>query len=150
MSIKVFRPPNKATYVEGAMTLGLEIRNITKLIQQLEEGLEPDVATRLAKRMGLPLENLLMLLGISSRSIKTALENKKRLSRPTSKILYRIARVLERALDVFQGDEEKAVRWLITPKFGLGNEIPLKFAGTEVGGECVFELLQERVQGGVA
>ncbi len=70
MPIEVFQPPKTVSYVDGATVLGLKIRNVTDLIQQLESGLEPTVVIRLAKRMGLPLKNLLMLLGISGRSIK--------------------------------------------------------------------------------
>ncbi len=61
-----------------------------------------------------------------------------------------MGRISERALEIFHGDQEKAVRWLTTPSFGLNNEIPLRFARTEVGGECVLELLEELIDGGVA
>ena len=82
--------------------------------------------------------------------MKTALKNNTRLSRDKSQVFYRIGRIFEQALKVFHGDEEKAVRWMTTPKFGLNNATPLRFSRTEVGGKCVLELLEELVLGGVA
>jgi putative toxin-antitoxin system antitoxin component (TIGR02293 family) len=140
----------EVAYVEGTVTLGLQIRNITELIQQLERGLEPTAATSLAKRLCLPLDEFVAQFGISSRLLKISLKNKTRLSRDKSQVFYRIGRIFEQALKVFHGDEEKAARWMTTPKYGLNNATPLRFARTEVGGECVLDLLEELVLGGVA
>lgn len=150
MQVNYYRPPTVIVYIEGTVILGLEIRNITELIQQLEEGLEPIVANRLAKHMGLSLENVLMPLGISTRAIKMAFKNKTRVSRAVSQSLYRIGRIFERTLEVFHSDQTKASLWMMTPSFGLNNETPLRFARTEVGGVCVLELLEEIKHGGLA
>jgi putative toxin-antitoxin system antitoxin component (TIGR02293 family) len=150
MQIKVFYPPTEVANVEGADALGLQIRNKGELIQLLEQGLEPVVVTRLGVLLRLPLERFFMQLGIPSRTVKAALKNKTRLSLGKSQVFYRIGRIVERTLKVFHGDEEKAARWITTPKLGLNHETPLRFARTEVGGECVLELLEELVLGGVA
>jgi putative toxin-antitoxin system antitoxin component (TIGR02293 family) len=150
MNTNVFTPPSQISYIEGAVTLGIHIRNTTELIQELEQGLESAVATRLAKHMRLPLEGFFTQAGIPSRSIKTALKTKSRLSTEKSEIMYRLGRIFERTLKVFHGNEEKAARWMVTPKFGLNNETPLKYARTEPGGESVLELLEEIIDGGVA
>lgn len=150
MQVNHYRPPTVIVYIEGTVILGLEIRNITELIQQLEEGLEPIVANRLAKHMGLPLENVLMSLGISTRAVKMAFKNKTRVSRAVSQSLYRTGRIFERTLEVFHSDQTKAARWMMTPSFGLNNETPLRFARTEVGGVSVLELLEEIKHGGLA
>jgi putative toxin-antitoxin system antitoxin component (TIGR02293 family) len=150
MLTTVFHLPTDVAFIEGARTLGLQIRNTTALIQQLEQGFEAVAVTCLAKRLCLPIEDFCDQLGSPSRSFNMALKNHKRISRANSQLVYRLGRIFERSLKIFHGDEKKAARWMVTPQFGLNNATPLRFARTEVGGECVLALLDELIDGGVA
>ena len=107
MSTNVFTPPSQISYIEGSTTLGIQIRNTTELIQELEQGLDAAVATRLAKHLRLPLEGFFTQAGIPSRSIKTALKAKSRLSTDKSETMYRLGRIFERTLKVFHGNDSK-------------------------------------------
>ena len=146
----VFQIPTAVTLIEGAQTLGLQIRNISELIQHLEQGLKPAVARRLAEHVRVPLTTLYKDLDVAARTITKAKKDRTPLSRDKSETLYRAARIFERTLRLFHGDEAKAAHWMITPKFGLGGATPLQYARTEPGGESVLELLEELLDGGVA
>jgi len=45
------------------------------------------------------------------------------------------------AVDLFEGDTVAAMKWLQSPQAGLGGEIPLEFASTEVGMREVENLI---------
>ena len=53
----------------------------------------------------------------------------------------RIARVLGRAVQLFEGDSARAQCWLETPSRALGNQRPLKAAETEIGAREVEDLI---------
>jgi putative toxin-antitoxin system antitoxin component (TIGR02293 family) len=52
-----------------------------------------------------------------------------------------------KAVEVLES-EENARQWLTSPQFGLGGEVPLEYAGTEVGAREVEDLLG-RIEYGV-
>ena len=58
-----------------------------------------------------------------------------------------VKRAFARAKETL-GSREKAVRWLQKPNRALGNEVPLRFANTEVGAREVESVLG-RIQHGV-
>ncbi|HEX7190811.1 MAG TPA: antitoxin Xre/MbcA/ParS toxin-binding domain-containing protein [Thermoanaerobaculia bacterium] len=62
--------------------------------------------------------------------------------------LFRVARVLARAIDLFDGDREAALEWLTKPQRALGDAVPLDLAATELGAHEV-EALALRLEHGV-
>jgi putative toxin-antitoxin system antitoxin component (TIGR02293 family) len=54
--------------------------------------------------------------------------------------LVQIARILQRCVEVFE-DLEKAKRWLKSPNYALGNQIPLNLLDTTEGIELVRDTL---------
>ena len=64
-----------------------------------------------------------------------------------SERIYRIARLYDRAVEVF-GGKEMGRKWLKGPAWALGNVPPLEFAETELGAQEVDDLLG-RIEHGV-
>ncbi|MAM00346.1 MAG: hypothetical protein CL583_18050 [Alteromonadaceae bacterium] len=80
------------------------------------------------------------VVGISGRT----LERRRRQGRLEPKDTDRVASlfsVLEDAVALFEGDEEKARRWLRTPVRGLANQTPLALLDTETGSRMVRDLI---------
>ena len=117
--------------------------------------LSPDNARALKMvRDGLPfstLENLVGVLGVAQREVAniigipaTTLSRRKRSGRLTqleSDRLMRIARLVEMAHRMMQGDGAAARRWMIAPHELLGGASPLAHASTEIGGREVEQLI---------
>ena len=85
-------------------------------------------------------------------SIPTSTLNRRRkagrLDRDESERAYRLARLVDRAADVF-GSVESGVEWLKRPQFALGGVTPLTYADTEPGAREVENVLG-RIEHGVA
>ncbi|WP_390899651.1 antitoxin Xre/MbcA/ParS toxin-binding domain-containing protein [Pseudomonas arsenicoxydans] len=79
-------------------------------------------------------------------TLKRRLERGQRLSTSESDRLFRIARVIAMAGVVF-GDEEKAKRWLSTPKFCFSGKNPLAMLTTFQGSHLVEEMLNQAAEG---
>jgi putative toxin-antitoxin system antitoxin component (TIGR02293 family) len=69
------------------------------------------------------------------------------LSQQESERLFRVARVLARAEELF-GNLEKAFRWLNSPIIVLSGATPLSLLDTEVGGKLVMDTLG-RIEHGI-
>jgi putative toxin-antitoxin system antitoxin component (TIGR02293 family) len=111
----------------------------TELIRKIQKGLRFSELETLQNSIDLPFEQLAAKLAIS----RSTLQRRKaagRLSPDESDKVMRLSRLLEHATKVF-GDIERARAWLKFPQRGLGNEVPLDYAETEVGAREVDDLL---------
>lgn len=109
------------------------------LIESLKKGLLLAELELLRASLGLPMDRLAPLLGIS----KATLHRRKaagRLDPAESDRVLRFARLMGKAIEVLE-TEENARSWLTSPQYGLGGAVPLEYAGTEVGAREVEELL---------
>jgi len=70
-----------------------------------------------------------------------------RLDPEESDRVVRFARLLGKAIEVLES-AENAQRWLRSPQLGLGGEVPLDYAESEVGAREVEDLLG-RIEFGV-
>lgn len=64
--------------------------------------------------------------------------------------LYRFARVLKAATELYGGDEEAAQRWLGEPARGLGGRKPVDMLATSAESESVLDLIGRLEHGVVA
>jgi putative toxin-antitoxin system antitoxin component (TIGR02293 family) len=118
----------------------------SKLIKLLQAGLPIKELVELQGCLDVSMEKLALKLGIS----KATLHRRKaqgRLGRAESDRVLRYARLMGKAVEVFES-EENARRWLTSAQFGLGGAVPLDYAETEVGGREVEDLLG-RIEYGV-
>ena len=117
-----------------------------RIIQDIQRGLPIAELDTLQQFLDMPIESLAPKLGIS----KATLHRRKaegRLGPGESDRLVRFARLMGKAVEVFEG-EEAARRWLKAPQVGLGGAVPLDYAETELGAREVEDLLG-RIEYGV-
>jgi putative toxin-antitoxin system antitoxin component (TIGR02293 family) len=118
----------------------------SQLIEVIRTGLPVQELTCLQGSLGVPMEKLIPMLGIS----KATFHRRKaggRLGPGESDRVVRFARLMGKAVEVMES-EENARHWLTSPQFGLAGAVPLEYAGTEVGAREVEDLLG-RIEYGV-
>ena len=111
----------------------------SSLIALIKAGLPVTELEALQNILNVPIDRLAPKLGIS----KATLHRRKlsgRLDAEESDRVVRFARLAGKALEVFE-DPETARAWLASPQFGLGGEVPLDYANTELGAREVESLL---------
>ena len=118
----------------------------SKMIAAIKGGLRVRELSLLQSSLDIPMERLAPKLGIS----RATLHRRKaggRLGPEESDRVVRFARLMGKAIEVFE-TEENARRWLKSPQVGLGGDVPLDYAETEVGAREVEDLLG-RIEYGV-
>lgn len=116
------------------------------IVHAIEVGLPISELDALQANLGIPLEHLASLLGISKATLHRR-KTQGRLDRAESDRVVRFARLAGRAVDVLEGPEN-ARRWLTSIQHGLGGVTPLDYAVTEAGAREVEDLLG-RIEFGV-
>ncbi len=133
--------------IHGPSSLGsVPALTPSMLIESLKAGLAVRELEDLRSSLGLPMDRLAPMLGIS----KATLHRRKaagRLDPAESDRVLRFARLMGTAVDVLE-NEQNARSWLASPQFGLGGAVPLEYAETEVGAREVEHLLG-RIEHGV-
>jgi putative toxin-antitoxin system antitoxin component (TIGR02293 family) len=116
-----------------------------QVIDLIREGVSGDSITRLADLISIPKNDVYNLLNLKARTAQRQVY--KNLDADKSGHLVQITRILQRCVEVFE-DLEKAKRWLKSPNYALGNQIPLNLLDTTEGIELVRDTLT-RIEYGV-
>jgi putative toxin-antitoxin system antitoxin component (TIGR02293 family) len=119
--------------------LGLHPGNRLQVIEAVAQGLEVSAFERVAAALGVTEKRLAELLRIKPSTLARR-KRIGRLSSEESERLYRMAFLVERAVQVL-GSLDGAQRWLTMDKRALGGVSPLVFAKTEPGAREVEDLL---------
>ena len=127
-------------------SIGVKSKNINDLILQIKKGLPTSSFEKLRKKLDVSDNLLSQIVKIPKRTLNRR-KQQGRLSAEESERLLRIARLYDKALDVFE-DEEAVEDWFKTPARGLAGTPPLKYADTELGAQEVERLLI-RIEHGV-
>lgn len=130
-------------YVES---IGVKSQNINDLILQIKKGLPISSFEKLRKKLDVSDNLLSQIVNIPKRTLNRR-KQQGRLNAVESERVLRIARLYDKALDVFE-DEEAAENWFKKPARGLAGTPPLKYADTELGAQEVERLLI-RIEHGV-
>ena len=120
--------------------LGIETTNAAQLVREIERGFSFGTLERVRRETGLPLDRLATSIGISPRTLTRRKKNSK-LKAWESDRLVSISRLLAFALELFEGDTEKAAHWFVQPNRALGDVSPLEMAATETGAREVENLI---------
>ncbi len=96
-------------------------------------------------RLGVTSGQLADALSIAARTLARR-KQEGRLRKDESERLYRLQRLFDRAVEVFESDEA-ARDWFRTPQRALGGSTPLAFADVEPGAREVEQLLGRIEQG---
>jgi putative toxin-antitoxin system antitoxin component (TIGR02293 family) len=127
--------------------LGLRSMHLPELLRLIARGLPFDSIERLQKNVGFDIDTLATLLQIPRRTL-TRRRSEGRFAPEESDRLVAAARLLSKALDLFEGNAEAARGWLLAPQLVLGGATPLDIAKTETGAREV-EILIDRLEQGI-
>ncbi len=130
----------------GIAVLKRQPRSLLDWVTLVRQGLPTSVVDEVTKAVQLTQAELSAALGIPER---TLIRRKKEgvLSPEESTKLLRLARVMQRAVEVFE-DPESAIDWLKTANRSLGGFSPLALLDTDIGTESVLDTLG-RIEHGV-
>lgn len=112
---------------------------LDRLIRAIQGGLGVEELADLQDSLGVPMEKLAPMLGISKATLHRR-KFGKRFGMAESERIVRYARLMGKAAEVMESTAN-ARRWLNSPQIGLGGAVPLEYAGTEIGAREVEDLL---------
>jgi putative toxin-antitoxin system antitoxin component (TIGR02293 family) len=121
-------------------SLGFSASRTDEVIRELERGLSFRSLKSFAAASGLPLSRISEILGIPERTLARR-RSAARLAPDESERLFRLSRLFDQALELFEGDRATAVKWLTTPRNALAEHTPLEYSRTEVGARAVEDLI---------
>ena len=127
-------------------SIGIKSKNIDDLIRKVQRGFPVSSFEKLRRKLDVSDNLLSQVINIPMRTL-TRRKQQGRLNVVESEKVLRIARLYDKALEVFE-DEEAAEKWLKEPARGLGGVIPLEYAKTELGAQEIEKLLI-RIEHGV-
>lgn len=120
--------------------IGLKVKNSVDLVKHVEKGLAFAAVESLQNQMKLASKEMAKLLDIKYRTFVRRKETGRLQSSESDRVL-RTSRLFARAKDLFEGDENAARDWLLSPARALGGAVPLDLARTEVGAREVEKLI---------
>ena len=127
-------------------SLGIKSKDTNDLILRVKKGLPASSFEKLRKKLGVSDNFLSRIVHIPNRTL-TRRKQQGRLSPEESEKVLRIARLYDKAFEVFE-DAAAAETWLKQPARALGGAVPLNYAATEIGAQEVVKLLI-RIEHGV-
>jgi len=119
---------------------GVDVRSQGHLVEQIRAGFPIGVFESLSEALDISEKDLAGYTSITPRT----LARRKTLGQlqPTeSDRLSRIVILLDKAINLFEGNQEKAVHWLKTPKRALAGATPIGYSDTEPGVQEVLNLI---------
>lgn len=125
---------------------GLNTSDGVALVGQINEGLDGKVATLIVDWAKMSQNDLRKMSGIPPTTYGRGL--RARFSPDQSERLVRIIRVIDRAVELFEGDKEEAQKWLKEPNRALGWKVPAELMASETGAYEVMKLIT-RLEHGV-
>jgi putative toxin-antitoxin system antitoxin component (TIGR02293 family) len=143
-----------AAILGGERELGQRIRKPVDFDALIKKGMPWAALHHVKKAYDLPDEAIARVIGVSARTVvrrrttpEKAESTTKRLSPVESDRLYRFARIVALAEDVFESRDD-AIEWLKSAQHGLGGAVPMAMLQTDAGSREVEELLL-RIEHGV-
>jgi len=145
----------------GEKELGQKVLRRIDFDALIKKGIPWGVISHIKKAFSLPDEVIAGIVGVSPRTIarrrqtdkthggassvrsrkaRASAAQSERLSPVESDRVYRFARIMALAEDVFENKEE-ALEWLKSPQYGLGGHVPFDMLQTDAGAREVEELL---------
>ena len=129
----------------GEKELGQKVKSRIDFDALIKKGMPLRVISHIKREFSLPDEVIARIIGVSPRTVsrrrKTVkIPARERLSPVESDRVYRFARIVAMAEDVFE-DKNEALEWLNSPQHGLGGRIPFDMLQTDAGAREVEELL---------
>ena len=134
------------TLLGGKQVLPAHPRTALQWISVIRQGIPSAAVDSLAKAMRMTQSELAAALAIPERTLARR-KKEGLLNSEESAKLVRLARVIERAEDVFE-NPDAALDWLKSGNAALSGATPLSLLDTEIGAETVLDTLG-RIEHGV-
>ena len=125
---------------------GLNNSDGVALLGQINEGLDGKVANLIVDWAKITQSDLRKMSGIPSTTFSRSV--KARFSAEQSERLVRIIRVIDRAVELFDGNKAEAQKWLNEPNRALSWKVPADLIASETGAYEVMKLIT-RLEHGV-
>jgi putative toxin-antitoxin system antitoxin component (TIGR02293 family) len=138
--------PSVEALLGGRAVLRARPRSPLEWVAVIRRGLPAAAVDALVGSLRVTQTELAAAVGISERTL-TRRKGQGTLSSDESAKLVRLARVAERAAEVFEG-LDVALDWLKAPNAALGAVTPLSLLDTDIGSDAVLDTLG-RVEHGV-
>lgn len=135
-----------ASVLGGEPVLHARPRSVLDWIELVRRGISAGAVDAAVRVLGIGQAELARALDIPERTLA---RRKKEgvLNRDESGKLVRLARVVARAVEVFE-DEAAALDWLKAPNAALGGASPISLLDTDLGSDAVLDTLG-RIEHGV-
>ena len=138
--------------IQDLLGIAQDYRQQWEPSQMIAAGIPASAIMRVKQVTGLSEQQMAQTVGISRRTLsrriqQAATDTSKRLTAAQSDRLYRLARIVARAIEVF-GDESEAKQWLNEPKLALQGQTPLEVISTEPGVQQV-DIMLGRIEHGI-
>lgn len=145
-ALKVRNGVTAASVLGGEPVLHARPRSVLDWIALVRRGISAGAVDAAVRVLGIGQAELARALDIPERTLA---RRKKEgvLNRDESGKLVRLARVVERAVEVFE-DEAAALDWLKAPNAALGGASPISLLDTDLGSDAVLDTLG-RIEHGV-
>jgi putative toxin-antitoxin system antitoxin component (TIGR02293 family) len=121
-------------------SLGIRTGDVLKVAHKLKQGLPYEALARLQRRTGLPWETIAAVTQLPPRTLARRKVQGK-LTPQESERLYRLACVVEKAIELFGGDVGAARQWLEAPNRAFSEQSPLEMTEAEIGAREVEDLI---------
>lgn len=121
-------------------SLGIDTHDLARTVSSVRKGFSYSKIAHFQKYSGLSVERISRITQIPQRTLSRR-QDEGRLHADESDRLLRISRIFDQAVALFEGDVSAARHWLESPQRGLGGEVPLDFASTEIGAREVENLI---------
>lgn len=133
-------PETPGGSLDGLKILGLRARSTLELLEKVERGFSYATFVRLQRAIDVPAQDLADFVQIPARTLLRRKETGRLHSDESDRVL-RVSRLLERAIELFEGNAAAARNWLASPAKALAGHTPLDFARTEAGAREVESLI---------
>ena len=143
--ISEYRPEAKPPQDEFWKALGLPSHRL-ELHEAVKEGVPYTVYLKLAAASGLESRELARYVAISTATLRRRAKAG-RFKLDEGDRLYRFAVVFKSAVELFEGDRERARRWILKPVRALGGRRPVGMVATTVGTKAVLDLIGQLEHG---
>lgn len=112
----------------------------TDAIERARKGIPAQSFVDISEMLGISRTKLFDVVGLPKSTIEQRIKDEKNLTTAESNTAWRIAKVFQRANDVFESDES-AKYWMLREIRSLGGVTPISLLDTDPGYELVMDTL---------
>jgi putative toxin-antitoxin system antitoxin component (TIGR02293 family) len=126
--------------------LGLKIYDTEKLMRTVSKGFTIRTCEHFQRNFELETRTVAKFLQTPMRTLARRKQEGVLLPRESDRLLT-VAKIFARALDLFEGDRDAALRWLREPQPSLADMAPMDALASELGSSEVERLINQLEQG---